>query len=202
MRRARRKLSTSGPLDKDRAFEILFRRKTLASVWQWLDRLGVPLRDRRDVVQEVFLAAHQSFHTYDPMRSRPERWLNKITVHIAAHYRERAQHRREELTEEDFFDLVDERPTPDDLIGISQDRREVLELLQTIKADLRSVLIAHDIDDIPMAEIAQQRGIPLSTAYKWRARALDAFQLALEQRRQEEEERMDGRSIAQPGSWV
>ena len=189
-------------MDKDRAFEILFRRKTLASVWQWLDRLGVPLRDRRDVVQEVFLAAHQSFHTYDPMRSRPERWLNKITVHIAAHYRERAQHRREELTEEDFFDLVDERPTPDDLIGISQDRREVLELLQTIKADLRSVLIAHDIDDIPMAEIAQQRGIPLSTAYKWRARALDAFQLALEQRRQEEEERMDGRSIAQPGSWV
>jgi len=202
MRRARRKLSTSGPLDKDRAFEILFRRKTLASVWQWLDRLGVPLRDRRDVAQEVFLAAHQSFHTYDPMRSRPERWLNKITVHIAAHYRERAQHRREELTEEDFFDLVDERPTPDDLIGISQDRREVLELLQTIKADLRSVLIAHDIDDIPMAEIAQQRGIPLSTAYKWRARALDAFQLALERRRQEEEERMDGRSIAQPGSWV
>jgi RNA polymerase sigma factor (sigma-70 family) len=187
-------------MDKERAFKLLFRSKTFASVWHWLDRLGVPLRDRRDVAQEVFLAAHQSFHTYDPMRSRPERWLNKITVHIAAHYRDRAQHRREELTAEDFIDLVDERPAPDVLMDVEQDRRKVMDLLDKIDVELRSVLLAHDIDDIPMAEIAVQHGIPLSTTYKWRVRALNALQAALEERCREEEERMDGRRIVQPGS--
>ena len=187
MRRARRKLGQTGPLDKERAFQLLFRKKTFASVWHWLDRLGVPLRDRRDVAQEVFLAAHQSFHTYDPMRSRPERWLNKITVHIAAHYRDRAQHRREELTPEEFFDVIDENPGPDEQMGSEQDRLQVLDLLQSLDGDLRSVLIAHDIDGVPMVEIAEQHKIPLSTAYKWRARAMQAFHAALEQRRREEE---------------
>ena len=189
MRPVRRKLSQTGPLDRDRAFEILFREKTFASVWHWLDRLGVPLRDRLDVSQEVFLAAHQSFHTYDPMRSRPERWLNKITVHIAAHYRDRAVHRREELTAPGLLDVVDEHPGPDEQISREEDRREVLDLIHALDLELRAVLIAHDIDGIPMQEIAAQHGIPLSTAYKWRARALVAFHAAHEQRRREEEER-------------
>lgn len=192
MRRARRNPGQTGPLDKERAFKLLFRKKTIASVWHWLERLGVPLRDRRDVAQEVFLAAHQSFHTYDPMRSRPERWLNKITVHIAAHYRDRAQHRREELTPKNFFDVVDEAPAPDEQMRSEQERLQVLDLLQSLDPELRSVLIAHDIDGIPMADIAAQHGIPLSTAYKWRARAIQAFQAALEQRRQEEEARCFG----------
>lgn len=183
----RRRGKSSAPLDKARAFQLLFREQTFASVWNWLDRLGVPLRDRRDVAQEVFLAAHQSFHTYDPLRSRPERWLNKITVHIAAHYRDRAQHRREELAADDAFDVIDDRPGPDEEIAEEQQRREIIDVLHAIDdVDLRSVVIAHDIDGVPMAEIAERRGIPLSTAYKWRARALDAFHDALTERWREE----------------
>ncbi|EYF07024.1 RNA polymerase sigma factor [Chondromyces apiculatus] len=198
MRRARRKLSQNGPLDKDRAFQVLFRKKTFASVWHWLERLGVPIRDRRDVSQEVLMAAHQSFHTYDPMRSRPERWLNKITVHVAAHYRDRAQHRREELTPDDAFEVIDEQPGPDEQIMLEQDRLEVIDVLQTLEVDLRSVLIAHDIDGIPMMEIADQHGIPLSTAYKWRARAVTAFKAAVEQRRREENERIGSGVVMVP----
>ncbi|HSN96712.1 MAG TPA: RNA polymerase sigma factor [Candidatus Nanopelagicales bacterium] len=180
----------NGPLDRERAFEILFREKTFSSVCHWLDRLGVPLRDRHDVAQDVFLAAHQGFHTYDPMRSRPERWLNKITVHIAAHYRDRAQHRREELTADLLLDhLVDEGPRADEMIQQEETRLEVLDVLQGIDIGLRSVLIAHDIDGIHMEDIAAQHGIPLSTAYKWRARALMAFAAALEKRHREEDER-------------
>jgi len=187
MRRARRRLGQTGPLDKERAFQLLFRRKTYASVWDWLDRLGVPLHDRSDVAQEVFLAAHQSFHTYDPLRSRPERWLNKITVHIAAHYRDRALHRREELTAEDPSDVADEQPSADEQLSTEEERRELLELLDSVPPELRSVLIAHDIDDVPMTEIAAQRRIPVSTAYKWRARALNALAAVLSERRAQQE---------------
>lgn len=193
MRCTYRKLRKNSTHDRDRAFEILFREKTFTSVWNWLDRLGVPLRDRRDVSQEVFLAAHQSFHTYDPSRSRPERWLNKITVHVAARYRDLARHRREELTAGEFFDAIDDNPGPDEEIRLEEDRLEVLDVLQTLDVDLRSVVIAHDIDEIPMAEIAEQHGIPLSTAYKWRARGLLALKEGLEQRHREQEEKLGSR---------
>ena len=167
-----RKPRQTGPMNRERAFQLLFRRKTLAAVWHWLERLGVPVRDRRDVSQEVFLAAYASFPTYNPLRARPERWLNMITVHIAAHYRDRALHRREDLTPGDLLDdTVDETPGAYEELEAHQARLLVLELLHEIDIDTRAVLIAHDIDEIPMAEIAEQRGIPLSTAYKWRTRA-------------------------------
>jgi RNA polymerase sigma-70 factor (ECF subfamily) len=187
VRRARSKLSPSVPLDKDRAHQILFHEKTIALVEHWLDRLGVPAQALGDVSQDVFLAAHHSFPTYDPMRSRPERWLNKITVHVASHYRERAQHRREVLTPQSFFDMIDESPGVDERIRVEQERLDVLDALQDLEVDLRSVVIAHDLDEVPMAEIAAQHGIPLSTAYKWRARALAELAEALEQRRREDE---------------
>lgn len=186
LRSKRRAVARNGPLDKDRAYCLLFREKMIAAVWFWLDRLAVPIRDRRDLIQEVFLQAHRSFHTYDPMRGRPERWLNKITVHAASHYRDRAHHRREELQPEPLLDAVDSTPPAPEQIQAEQDRLLLWELLSTIEPDLRSVLVAHDIDGIPIAEIAEQRGIPLSTAYKWRARALAALRAAAHQRTEEE----------------
>lgn len=64
MSRRRSKDSQSVRLDKDRAFRLIFRRKTIDMVWGWLMRLEVPERDRMDVLQDVFCSAHQSFHTY------------------------------------------------------------------------------------------------------------------------------------------
>lgn len=166
-------------MDRERAFQLLFRRKMFVAVWHWLERLGVPVRDRRDVTQDVFLAAHQSFHTYNPLRARPERWLNKITVHIAAHYRDRALHRREELTPEEDLDVVDESPGPDEQLKMEEGRLLVLELLQQLDVDLRAVLIAHDIDEIPMKEIAELHRLPLSTLYRRRAEARRALRTVL-----------------------
>ena len=155
-------------------------------MWHWLERLGVPVRDRRDVSQEVFLAAYASFPTYNPLRARPERWLNKIAVHVAAHYRTRALHRREELTPEDLLDdAVDETPGPEEQLEEQEARLLALELLHTLDVGARAVLIAHDIDGIPMAEVAEQLGIPLSTAYKWRTRAKARLREALIDRRDE-----------------
>lgn len=191
-RKARsRRQGRGAPLDKARALSILFRRKTFASVWCWLERLGVPVHDRNDVQQDVFLAAHHSWHTYNPLRSRPERWLNKITVHVVAHYWDRALHRREAPSPVEIVDIVDEAPGPDDRIIGEQGRMLVLELLQALHVDLRAVLTAHEFDGISMAEFAEQRGIPLSTAYKWRARALVALHEAAEERRREGEPEED-----------
>ncbi|WP_437680514.1 RNA polymerase sigma factor [Sorangium sp. So ce131] len=175
----------SMPLDRQRAFVRLFRGKTYDSVWNWLRRLGVPRRDRRDILQDVFLAGYESFPTYDPLRARPERWLNRITVHVAAHYRDRAHHRREELSAGRPPRVADERPSAEDQIDAEQTRSLVLSRLTSLDADVRRILIEHDIDGVPMATVAEQHGIPLSTAYKWRARAIGALRALVEEPRAE-----------------
>jgi RNA polymerase sigma-70 factor, ECF subfamily len=196
--KSRRRSSRAGsvPLDKQRAHDLLFRQKTFASVWHWLECLGITVRDRPDARQDVFLEAHKSFHTYNPLRGRPECWLNKITVHIANHYRERAMHRREELTPDDPINAVDPTPGPDEQLKREQARFLVLDRLQAVDAKLREVLVAHDLDGIPMVEIAEKLGIPVATAYKWRTRAMAQLAVALEQQRCEED-----RSSALEAEW-
>ncbi|MGK4006021.1 sigma-70 family RNA polymerase sigma factor [Sorangium sp. So ce1036] len=181
------------PLDKQRAFVRLFRGKTYASVWNWLRRLGVPRRDRRDILQDVFLAGYQSFPTYDPLRARPERWLNRITVHVAAHYRDRAHHRREELSSGGGPRVADERPNAEEQIGAEQTRSLVLSRLRSLQAEEQMILVEHDIEGIPMAMVAEQHGIPLSTAYKWRARALTSLRALMEEPRAERKRRRSPR---------
>ncbi|MGK3992373.1 RNA polymerase sigma factor [Sorangium sp. So ce1024] len=191
-----RRPGQGGPPEKERAFELLFREKTFTLVWRWLTRLGVPLRDRGDLAQDVLLSAYLSFDNYKPEISRPERWLNRIAVHTAAHYRERAQHRYEELVgEEEFPVLVDESKSADELIVSDQERLMVLELLHRLDVDAHSILVAHDLDGVPMADIAQQRGIPLSTAYKWRARALSMFHDLVTKRRREDRKKEGPRFV-------
>ncbi|WP_437329205.1 RNA polymerase sigma factor [Sorangium sp. So ce381] len=174
------------PLDRQRAFVRLFRGKTYDSVWNWLRRLGVPRRDRRDILQDVFLAGYQSFPSYDPLRARPERWLNRITVHVAAHYRDRAHHRREELSSGHAPRRVaDERPNAEEQIDAEQTRSLILSRLRSLQAEEQRILIQHDIEGVPMATVAEQHGIPLSTAYKWRTRALASLRALIEEPRAE-----------------
>ena len=76
-------------------------------------------------------------------------------------------------------------PTPGacEELEAHQARLLVLELLHEIDIDARAVLIAHDIDGNPMAEVAEQRGIPLSTVYRWRTRAKAQLREACSQHR-------------------
>lgn len=102
--------------------------------------------------------------------------MNGIAVHTVAHWHDRARHRYEVVTDpEEHQGRLGEAPTAEAQIGAEERRLHVLDSIQRLRPEDRSLLIAHDIDGIPMSEIAEQRGIPLSTAYKWRTRALAAL---------------------------
>jgi RNA polymerase sigma factor (sigma-70 family) len=177
--------------EKERAKQyIFFRPKTRGLVWRWLRRLGIPKHVRRDVRQDVFLAAHESFHSYDPEKARPERWLNKIAVHVAAHYNARARYRTAAVVEGvNLESIPDEHPLPDELIEREETRRMVQDALQTIDRGLGDVVIAYDIDGRLIPDIAAERGMAPSTVYKWRTRGHIALAEELK-RRQEEEEKL------------
>ena len=187
MRRAWKRNRRIPPSPPEMAFACLFQKgSTRAAVEVWLGKLGVHRQDRKDVAQEVFLAAHQSFHTYDPTRARPERWLNRITVHVAARFLERVRRRREEPASDDMEDRADEQPSADEWLAQEQTRADILGLVHTLDERLRRVLIAYELEGVPMSEIAGQESISLSNAYKLRAKALRRLRRMLVQRDSDE----------------
>ncbi|WP_437815124.1 sigma factor-like helix-turn-helix DNA-binding protein [Sorangium sp. So ce1078] len=59
-------------------------------------------------------------------------------------------------------------------------RAHLHEALLRADPEAAGILVARDLDERPMREIAEVAGIPLSTAYKMRSRARAALRAELE----------------------
>jgi RNA polymerase sigma-70 factor, ECF subfamily len=154
------------------------------STWQklrgWLLRLAVQRGQVDDLAQDVLEEAIENGHTYRPEIARPERWLNRIAVHVAAHWHDQARHRREDLTSAPPA-RPSALPSAELLFGAEEDRLALLDALMQLPAPLAAVVKAHDLDGEPMSTIAERHGIPVSTAYKWRTRGLAALAILMRQ---------------------
>lgn len=135
-----------------------------------LTRLGVPRRHLDDITQDVLFAAFKAAPRYDPRRSSLAGWLHGFAMNLASHYRQRASTRHEELNDRTPSLPSNDAPA-DDVIASSEERTVIRLALELVPPRERAVLVAHDIDDVPMSEIALASGIPVSTAYKWLYRA-------------------------------
>jgi RNA polymerase sigma-70 factor, ECF subfamily len=125
-----------------------------------LRRLGVPSRDLEDVLHEVFLVMLKRWDDYD--FNRPLRpWLFGIAFRVASEHRRRAPR---ELPSEDR-DAEYEGSAPDEVLELSEARRLLMRALAAVPLDRRAVLVMHEVDEVPMRQIADQLGIPLFTAY-------------------------------------
>jgi RNA polymerase sigma-70 factor, ECF subfamily len=134
--------------------------RELDYVCRTLRRLGTSPSEVEDLAQEVFLVLRRSWSEYDPERPlRP--YLFGIAFRIAsAHHRKRSR--------EVAFGVVevgDPEPGPDDALQIKQARALVLAALERIPLPRRAVLVMHDLDDVPVGEVASVLSIPLFTAY-------------------------------------
>ncbi|WP_437894228.1 RNA polymerase sigma factor [Sorangium sp. So ce124] len=68
-------------------------------------------------------------------------------------------------------------PAPDAFASMEADsiRTGAIDAVNELDPQLRFVLRAHDLDGIPMAQVAEDAGLPLSTLYKRRTKALGAL---------------------------
>jgi RNA polymerase sigma-70 factor (ECF subfamily) len=125
-----------------------------------LQRLGVAAADVEDLTHEVFLVLRRTWHDYDP--SRP---LKPYLFGIA--FRVASSHRRRFWREVPFalVDGQDRAPCPDQAFESNQARALVLAALQQVPLSVRAVLVMHDLDEIPVQEVAATLSIPLFTAY-------------------------------------
>lgn len=148
--------------------------RELDYVFRTLRRLGTPAAEVEDLAQEVFLALRGSWADYDTTRPlRP--YLFGIAFRIAAaHHRKRSREVTLGVVEVD--DLA---PNPDDALQSKQARTLVLSALEKVPLPRRAVLVMHDIDDVPVGEIARMLSIPLFTAYSRLRKARRELEVAV-----------------------
>jgi RNA polymerase sigma-70 factor (ECF subfamily) len=159
-------------------FEALYRAES-GYVLHSLRRLGVEERDVEDIAHDTFVVVARKFADYDAARPlRP--WLFGIAFRVALDYRRSARVRRERLDfPHEAQDALDVRPTADAHVERADAQRLVLAALETLRLEARALLILHDIDDVPVPEIATALGIPLNTAYSRLRLARAQFEAAV-----------------------
>jgi RNA polymerase sigma-70 factor, ECF subfamily len=148
--------------------------REVAFVYRSLRRLGTAPSDVEDLAQEVFLALRRSWPEFD--QTRPVRaYLFGITFRIAA------KHRRKNRREIAFklVEIPDDRPGPDDELVAKRARALLLSALEHLPLPRRAVLVMHEIDGIPVDEVAAMLGIPRFTVYSRLRKARRELESAL-----------------------
>src|SRR5688572_10923078 len=129
-------------------------------VYHSLRRHGIGVNDAEDLVQEVFLVMWRRWTEYDTTRPlRP--WLGGIAFRVAYNFRQRVG--RE--VPGGLVDAEDEAPSPEDRLDSHSARTLVLRVLAALPEKYRSLIVSHDLDGVPMREIAGTLRVPLFTAH-------------------------------------
>jgi RNA polymerase sigma-70 factor (ECF subfamily) len=176
--------------ERHRTFDALFSAE-LRYVCGTLRRLGVHERDVEDVAHEVFVRIFNKIDTFDT--SRPARpWLLAFAYRAASEYRRSARHRHEEsVGSEGRLERAAHAHETNEPTSLD-DRSLVEEALESVPLERRVVLVAFEVDELPMKEVAEGLGIPLATAYSRLRHARQDFGAAVQRarlRRKEPHER-------------
>ena len=165
--------STSPRLSADEACLDAFQ-KELDYVYRTLRRLGTSPSEVDDLAQEVFLALRRCWNDYDTERPlRP--FLFGISFRIASAYERK---RRREVAF-GVVEIGDVGPGPDDALQSKQARALVMAALERIPLPRRAVLVMHDIDDVPVTQVATVLKIPMFTVYSRLRKARRELEAAL-----------------------
>jgi RNA polymerase sigma-70 factor (ECF subfamily) len=137
-------------------------------------RIGTPADQVEDLAQEVFVAAHRRRADYDGARPlRP--WLYGIAFNVARDWRKRAQHRYEVPTD----DVAEAHGRTDPGIRRVEAAQLVHRALRALPEPRRVVLVLHELEQVPVPEIAHALGIPEDTVYGRLRTGRDEFRAAV-----------------------
>lgn len=121
--------------------------------------------DAEDVVQEAFLRAFASFHTFHGENGRP--WLLAIVRNTAATWTKRNRN----LT---LAGTLDDRtgPTPDAeaLLASGRERERVRQAVAQLAPEFRETIVLRELEGFSYKDIAGIVGVPLGTVMSRLAR--------------------------------
>jgi RNA polymerase sigma-70 factor (ECF subfamily) len=163
------------PLAAETVFRKIFEEHA-ASVHRTLRYLGVADSDLMDASQEVFLVVNRRHREFEG-RSSLSTWIHEICIRVAFSTRRRWRRRAEDLVGE----LPEASVEADQDTRIEQrDRQGLLnDLLDGLDDFQRQIIVLHEIERLPMREVAEIVGCPLQTAYSRRNAALERMRARL-----------------------
>jgi RNA polymerase sigma-70 factor, ECF subfamily len=140
-----------------------------AAVGRILRAMGVAEADVMDAAQEVFLVVNRRYGEFEG-RSTVSTWIRQICIRVALSSRRSRRRRREDVLAEP----PEESVAADQQFQVEggEDRRLLGWLLDGLDVGQREVIVLHDIEHMPMREVAEIVGVPLQTAYSRRKAAL------------------------------
>lgn len=141
-------------------------------VFRSVRRLGVPEADADDATQRVFMVVS---HRLADIKAEAERsFIFGTAMRVALATRRERRARCEDLDEGQ--DIADPRPLPDDVLAQRRARGMLDDVLDTLPMDLRAVFVMHELEELPMIEIADILGLPSGTVASRLRRARELFQ--------------------------
>jgi DNA-directed RNA polymerase specialized sigma24 family protein len=153
-----------------------FYHATIGLTTLWLYRLKVSDRDWDDAIQEMYRDAWRRWHTYDSELGTHEQWLHGIVVNVARRCRERQRLNRErEEPLADDFDRASGSPNGGDHMEINDRARFTVRFFEPIDTLPLVIMIAYDMNNEPMKQIAKRHKMALSEAYRLRNQAMEVF---------------------------
>ncbi len=124
----------------------------------------IPEADREDVLQEVLHSISRALATFDPARGELRAWLKAIVHNHASNYRRRAYRRREAPWPDEPLEVADKAPSSEER-RMEHERRQLLStLLLELPPERREALIAHELDEEGIGQVAELLSIPATTA--------------------------------------
>lgn len=134
------------------AFAELFR-KHRSDVYRLVHRMLGPTPDCEDVVQEVFL---QVFHSIKDFEGRASfnTWLHRVAINCALMHR-RSQKSRPVLVSESLASSESTTLRPDEGAIGRERARAFYALLDRLPEKKRTVFVLHELDGLPLKDIAK-----------------------------------------------
>jgi RNA polymerase sigma-70 factor (ECF subfamily) len=128
-------------------------------------------KDAEDLVQETLLRAYRFFHTYEP-GTNIRAWLFRILKNNFINRYRKVQRQPATVDfaklEEGFETIFDETfrrgsRTPEEIVVDSSYHGEVLEAMEELPEDYRTVVVLALVEDLSYKEIARVVGCPIGT---------------------------------------
>jgi RNA polymerase sigma-70 factor (ECF subfamily) len=159
------------------SFESIYERY-FPYVWRSVQRLGVPAAHTDDVVQEVFIIAHQKLAAFEG-RSSIKTWLYGIALRRARVHRSRAPLAWQEEDVDDARVRAPDAARPDRRAEYVEAARVVNTILNGLDDDQREVFVLAELEELSAPEIAEVLGVKPNTVYSRLRLARDAFDKAV-----------------------
>jgi len=146
-------------------------------IWRQLRRLGVPEHAVEDASQEVFLIAARKIGPVAKQRERA--FLFQVVLRVASDSRRFSRRHPDVAGAQEFPDLVDPLPTPEELIDLQVARSALDRIVAELPLDVRAIFVLFELEGMSGREIADLLELSPGTVASRLRRSRDMFETAV-----------------------